>query len=355
MRKTILTMSAVALAAFVFAGGGLSTDGGVVATAKAAMVDGPKVTWRLSLWGKRRAFSEGLEFLSAEVVKRTAGKFQVKLYYGEQLSKSKENLDGISVGAFEAALICPSYSPDKVRPLNVLDLPFLPLGNLDIMLKANNAVFAHPAAKAALAKWNAMLYVPNILPQYEYMGRGKPPASVADFKGMRLRALGGMGRAAKAIGAVPTSMTASEVYTALQRGTVDAIGVPFTYTFAAYKLDEVADWYTTNMSLGTVGCPIVFNQAAWKKLPDQYKGLLNSLKKDFSEAQKKAYAAKDVINLKKWADNPKLVAVKIADDEMAEFRRIGGKPIWDEWVKENEKEFPARELLDLVLNAAKGS
>ena len=103
MRKTILTMSAVALAAFVFAGGGLSTDGGVVATAKAAMVDGPKVTWRLSLWGKRRAFSEGLEFLSAEVVKRTAGKFQVKLYYGEQLSKSKENLDGISVGAFEAA------------------------------------------------------------------------------------------------------------------------------------------------------------------------------------------------------------------------------------------------------------
>ena len=33
-----------------------------------------------------------------------------------------------------------------------------------------------------------------------------------------------MGRAAKAIGAIPTTMPASETYTALQRGTVDVIG-----------------------------------------------------------------------------------------------------------------------------------
>ena len=55
-----------------------------------------------------------------------------------------------------------------------------------------------------------------MLPQYEYMGRGKPPASVADFKGKRLRV------AAKAIGAIPTD--AGSKPTALQRGTVDAIG-----------------------------------------------------------------------------------------------------------------------------------
>lgn len=349
MRKPILLLSAFAIAIT-----GLLA-GGVPMPAKAAMVDGPDLTWRLSLWGKRRAFTEGLEYMSSEVAKRTGGKFQVKLYYGEQLSKSKENLDGISVGAFEAALFCPSYSPDKVPALSVLDLPFLPLTNLDIMLKANYAVFNHPAAKAALDKWNAMLYVPNVLPQYEYMGRGKPPKSVADFKGMRVRALGGMGRAAEAIGAVPTTVTASETYTALQRGTVDAIGFPFTYTFAAYKLDEIADWYTTNMSLGTVGCPIVFNKDSWAKLPPQYQALLNDLKPDISEAQKKAYAEKDVVNLKKWADNPDLVAVKIADKEMAEFRRIGGEPIWEEWVKENESRFPAQELLNLVLETAKGS
>ena len=347
MRKSVFMLSALALGAFAF------TSLTVPTLSLAQMVDGPAVTWRLSLWGKRRAFSEGLEYVSAEVNKRTGGKFQIKLYYGGQLSKSKENLDGISLGAFEAALFCAAYHPAKNKPLNVLDLPFLPLENLDVMLKVHNAIYNHPAAKKALGKWNAHLYMPNILPQYEYMGRGKPPKSVSDFKGKRLRALGGMGRAARAIGAVPTTMPASETYTALQRGTVDAIGFPFTYTFSAYKLDEVADWYTTNMSLGTVNCPIVFNTDAWAKLPDQYKALLGDLKAGASEAQKQAYVTKDKENLKKWAANPKLQAVKIDEAEMAEFRRIGGQPLWNEWVKENEGAIPAQELLDLVLKTAK--
>ncbi len=347
MRKSILTLCALALGAFGFTSVAAPTE------TQAQTVEGPKVTWRLSLWGKRRAFTEGLEYISAQVAKRTADNFRIKLYYGGQLSKSKENLDGISLGAFEAALFCASYHPGKNKPLNVLDLPFLPLGNYEVMRKVHDAVYAHPAAKKALAQWNAHLYMSSILPQYEYMGKGKPPAKVSDFKGKRLRALGGLGRAAKAIGAVPTTMPAAETYTALQRGTVDAIGFPFTYAFNAYKLDEVADWYTTNMSLGTVNCPIVFNTDAWAKLPDQYKALLEGLKAAASETQKQAYVTQDKKNLKAWAANPKLTAVKIDEAEMAEFRRIGGQPLWDDWVKENEGEIPAQELLDLVLKTAK--
>ena len=349
MRKSVLTLGALALGAFAFT----STSVSLTTTAKAAMVEGPEVTWRASLWGKRRAFTEGLEFISSEVSKRTHGKFKFKLYYGGQLSKSKENLDGISVGAFEAALFCAAYHPGKNKPLNVLDLPFLPLTSLDVMIKVHNAVYNHPSAKKALAKWNAHLYMPNVLPQYEYMGKGTPPAKVSDFKGKRLRALGGMGRAAKAIGAVPTTMPASETYTALSRGTVDAIGFPFTYTFSAYKLDEVSDWYTTNMVLGTVNCPVVFNVNSWSKLPKQYQKLLNDLKGEASNAQKQAYTKKDKENLKKWAANPKLTAVKIDEAEMAEFRRIGGQPLWNDWVKENAGDIPAQELLDLVLKTAK--
>ena len=193
-----------------------------------------------------------------------------------------------------------------------------------------------------------------MLPQYEYIGRGPVPKSVSDFKGKRLRALGGMGRAAKAIGAIPTTMPASETYTALQRGTVDAIGFPYTYTFAAYKLDEIADWYTTNMSLGSVNCPIVFNIDAYNALPDQYKKLLEDVKDGAYKAQGAAYAEKDKANLALWAKNPKLTAVKMPEDEMANFRKIAGEPLWNDWVKENEGKIPARELLDIVLKTAKG-
>jgi len=319
--------------------------------AEAQMVDGPKLTWRVSLWGKRRAFTESLEFIHKTVKERTGGKFNFKLYYGEQLSKSKENLDSIAVGAVDAALVCQSYHPGKLPAANVLDLPFLPITNFDVQYDVSNKIFSHPVVKKDFAKWKAIIFAINVLPQYEYMGRGKPPAKLADFKGMRLRALGGMGRSAKMIGAVPTTMTASETYTALQRGTVDAIGFPFTYTFSAYKLDEIAEWVTINMKLGTVNCPIVANKDSWDRLPQQYKDLLNSLKRDAVEYQSAAYQKKDIENLKKWPSMMKFIT--IPENEMAEFRKAGGKPIWDAWVRDNSKAVPeAQELLDLVLKTA---
>lgn len=325
---------------------------GVASTASAQQVDGPAVNWKLSLWGKRRAFTEGMEYVSAEAKKRTGGKFNIKLFYGEQLSKSKQNLDNLSIGAFEAATFCAAYHPGKNAPLNVLDLPFLPLADFGTMRKVHDTIYNHPASKKALAKWKAHIYMSNILPQYEYMGRGKPPQSVADFKGKRLRALGGMGRAAKLLGATPSTMPASETYTALQRGTVDAIGFPYTYTFVSYKTEEISDWVTTNMKLGTVNCPTVFNTDAYAKLPDQYKKLLEDLKDGAYKAIANAYETQDSSNIARWKKEGKLKMVQIPENEMAEFRKIAGKPVWDAWVADNKGKIPAQELLDLVLKTA---
>ncbi|MDH3702914.1 MAG: TRAP transporter substrate-binding protein DctP [Alphaproteobacteria bacterium] len=348
MKLIAVTASSLALAGLAFAGVTIPT----AAEAATKACNEAKTTWRFSFWGKRRAFTEAMEYVTKRVSDQTCGNFKIRLYYGEQLSKSKENLDSISVGAIDATSFCAAYHPGKNRPLNVLDLPFLPLANFDVMRRVHDAVYAHPASKKALAKWNAVIYMSNILPQYEYMGRGKPPKSVKDFKGLRLRALGGMGRSAKAIGAVPTTMPAPETYTALQRGTVDAIGFPFTYSFSAYKLDEVADWYTTNMSLGSVTCPTVFNKTAYEKLPASYKKILAEAVPGAYDALKANYAAKDKANLARWGKS-KMKAIKIPESEMAEFRRIGGEPLWKAWVEENKGQIPAQELLDLVLKTAK--
>ena len=49
--------------------------------------------WNVSLWGKRRAFTENVEKLAELVEKKTNGDFKLKISYGG-LSKSRENLDG---------------------------------------------------------------------------------------------------------------------------------------------------------------------------------------------------------------------------------------------------------------------
>jgi hypothetical protein len=50
----------------------------------------------------------------------------------------------------------------------------------------------------------------------------------------------------------------------------------------------------------------------------------------------------------------KLTPVRYSEADLARFRAIGGKPVWDKWVSENAaKGVPAQELLNLILDTAK--
>ena len=80
-----------------------------------------ETTWNVSLWGKRRAFTEHVEKLAELVSEKTNGDLKLNISYGG-LSKNKENLDGISIGAFEMAQFCAGYHRDKNPSITVLEL-----------------------------------------------------------------------------------------------------------------------------------------------------------------------------------------------------------------------------------------
>ncbi|NBP72639.1 MAG: C4-dicarboxylate ABC transporter substrate-binding protein, partial [Alphaproteobacteria bacterium] len=145
--KTIYT-SGIALAA---AFGLLSTGSALAPAANAAEVDGPKVKWDVSLWGKKRAFTAGIEKLAELAKEKTGGNFEIVLHYGGALSKSRENLDGISIDAFQAAMFCNFYHPQKNPALMSLTMPFLPMSSWENNRKIRDAVYAHPAVKKELA------------------------------------------------------------------------------------------------------------------------------------------------------------------------------------------------------------
>ena len=182
-------------------------------------------------------------------------------------------------------MFCNFYHPKKNPALMALTLPFLPMASWDDNRKVRDAVYAHPAVKKELARWNAMTYASSYLPQYELLGKGKPPVAPADWKGMTVRAGGGLGRAMKKLGATPTTSTAIEVYTGIQQGTMQAVSFLFTYAHVAYKIHEVAEWYTANLAPGTSDCPLTFAISAYKKLPAQYKKLLDDVKEEVITAQ----------------------------------------------------------------------
>lgn len=346
-RKKSSRLTPVALSAALFVGG--ITGSMLVASSPAHAAD--EVNWNFSAWGKRRAFTEGAEAMIAHLKEASGGKFNITMNYGGTLSKPRENLDGISLGAFEIAMFCASYHPDKNRAVTVLELPMLPVADTSVQKAIDLAVYKHPYVEKEMAKWNAKLLMSAALPQYEFMGKGKPPKTLADFNGMRVRALGGIGKAMAVIGAVPTTVTAPETYRAIESGTVDAAAFAF-YSHFSYKINEVSTWRTTNMAPGSVNCPTVVNIDAYNALSDANKKLLDDAVDKGYAALEKAYTA-SVEKYEPIADKAGMEKITYTDAELADFRAKAAQPVWDAWVKEQSAQgVPAQELLDLVLKTA---
>jgi TRAP-type C4-dicarboxylate transport system substrate-binding protein len=332
--------------------GAAITWGALQSTPVSAAVDGPKVTWKFNVWGKKRAFTADVEAWAKHVKAETNGKFIIKIYYGDQLGGKKQNLDNIKAGAFHAAKVCWAYHAGKNKAMTVLNLPFLPIKNFDMQRKVAEAIHKHPiSAGEVKKKWNIMAFSSSNLPQYEFLGRGKAPTKLEDYKGMTVRALGGMAGAMRKLGASIATMTATEVYQAIDRGAADAVSFPSTYAHSAYKIDEVSTWFTSNMSPGTNDCPNVISLSAWNKLPEQYQKIMYQAREKGYAALKAAYSAKDNINLPKWRKS--MTEVKYSDAELAKFRNVGGQPVYNDWIAKHKEEFNAQAMLDAVFAAAK--
>ncbi len=229
--------------------------------------------WNVSVWGKRRAFTEHIEKLAELVSEKTNGEFTMNISYGG-LSKNRENLDGISIGAFEMAQFCAGYHPDKNRVVTVLELPFLGVENLEQEVAVSSAVYAHPAATEEMAQWNAKLLMTSPMPQYNLVGTGEPRDTLEAFNGMRVRATGGLGKAFKAAGAVPTSVTATEAYQAMESGVVDTVAFA-QHAHLSFGTINQADWWTANLNPGTVNCPVVVNIDAYEGLSKKHRDVLD--------------------------------------------------------------------------------
>lgn len=317
--------------------------------ANTAEVEGPKLKWNVSLWGKPRAGTAIADALAAAVSAKTGGNWTMSLDYGEALSKARENLDGLAIGAFEVAMFCNFYHPRKNPALMALTLPFLPMATWEDNRRIREAVYAHPEVKRELARWNAIVYTSSFLPQYEFIGRGQPPRDLTDWRGMTVRAGGGLGQAMQRLGATPASSTATEVYTGVQQGTMDAAAFPFTYSHVSYRLHEVADWFTGNLSPGTADCPLAFSRTALDALPAQYRQLLVDVKDDVIAAQIQAYVDVDRVNLPMLKET--LIEVRYTDAQLADFRARAGNPVIDAWIADNQDRFDARGLVDAMFAA----
>jgi len=219
-RTTILKVAALTVSTGLL--------GMIAAGAQAAEV-------RYGLWAKKgepqyNGAVKFKEILEAE----SKGKYNVKIYPGNQLGTPREMLAQLAIGTTQ---IMASGDPG-IKEIEYLALPYLMKG-----IGNYAAVIASPLGQ----KWNEKLVkqrkvrILGFLPRSpRQISTNKVINSMADMKGLKLRTptRDYYVESITALGAKPTPMAFKEVYTALQTGVVDGQENPVE-TIYAQKFYEV--------------------------------------------------------------------------------------------------------------------
>ncbi|MEK9753994.1 MAG: TRAP transporter substrate-binding protein DctP, partial [Rhodospirillaceae bacterium] len=274
------------------------------------------------------------------------GAVEFKIHYGAALGPQKQTPESIKTGGYEGGMMCVGYYPNKFPLLSVMELPFLLPLDLHQKAKVQWAIMHHPKIVEEMAsRWNIKWFAPVLLPPYEFMGN-KEIKSTDDMKGVKMRISGLNAKALQVFGAVPTMVTAPEGYTALERGTIDSFGFPYSYAFGAYKLHEVSKHVTEGMGMGGFQCFQGISLSAWNRIPANLQAMVPDLQLAAFEAMIKAYETAD----QKWIPifKEKLTVSQFPAAERAKLAAGAGK-IWDEWAKEQDgKGRPGTEILNFV-------
>src|SRR5438034_3894476 len=211
-------------------------------------------------------YGVAIDTFAREVEKRTSGRYKIQNFYAGALGAERESIEGVQLGTLDLTMTSTGPVPNFVPEVAILDIPFLfrdyaharavldgPIGQ-DLLTK-----FDEKGIKALAWGENGFRHVTN----------NKHPVNTPDdLKGLKMRTMENPIHieAYRQFGILPTPMAFTEVFTALQQGTVDGQENPLSVITAA-KLDQVQKYLSLT---GHVYSPAVFlmNKAQWDKLSD---------------------------------------------------------------------------------------
>jgi len=208
-----------------------------------------------------------LEF-AGKINEATNGQVIVNTYPGSQLGADREMTEALQQGTMEIGLISTIAMGNFVPELQVWDMPYIFPGDNAKVDEILEGPVGKQLAQAAESKGLKILaYWEN---DWRNMSNSKRVIEkVGDLKGLKMRVVENQPSLDwfKRVGAIPTPMAFSEVYTALQQGTVDGQDNGTVLTYGS-KFYEVQPYYTVTHH---IYCPLAFVVSAktWEALsPD---------------------------------------------------------------------------------------
>ncbi|MGD8478154.1 MAG: TRAP transporter substrate-binding protein [Burkholderiales bacterium] len=233
------------------------------------------VVWKAqSLWQAGTLPHQIFEAFAQRVTERSGGRLEIDALPVGTVVSSPESLDAVGAGILQAQQSGPAYFTGKDAAFALISDPQGAFETPEQMQQWLQQGGGLALARELYARYN-VFFVGGIWYGAESLVSKKPIRKLADFKGVKIRAPQGIGQDIfQILGAAPVNLPGSEVYTALERGVVDA-----------------SDWGTLSMNQdlgfhklapypsypGFHSMPMAdfaVNMDAWNALPEDLKALV---------------------------------------------------------------------------------
>ncbi len=284
------------------------------------------------------------------IKEKTGGELEFKPFAAKEIVGDFELLDGVKNGVLEAMNSFTLYWAGKLPATAFLSSYLMGLRyphEWDVFFYSKNGlqVAREIFAKQGLYYVNRIHHGPNIIHSK------KPIRTIEDFKGLKLRVPGGMiAEGFAAIGARTTLLPGGEVFSALEKGTVDAAD----YTGPAVNWDLGFQQVTKYIWTGPAGLESIYQPVDlmdfvvrienWKKLSPKMQQWLDDEIQVYSNIH---HAAIQKADMEAWGKFAKAGTTinRLPAEDLPKFQRVA-VPIWFKWAN---KDADAARLFKLQL------
>lgn len=293
---------------------------------------------------KDRSLSKGLVEFGKILEKETGGSIKVQVFTDGVLGGDRQTLEGLQMGTIHCTSVSTGPIAAFVPQFDVFDLPFLFKDKATAFKVADG-----PIGKELLDKLPAVGMI-----GFNYWENGfrhvtnnkREIKTLEDIKGLKIRTLESKIHVDtwKQLGANPTPMSFSQLYTALEQGVVDGQENPFG-NVVSNKFNEVQKYLTTTGHVYNAS-PFLLSKKFYDGLTDKEKEAVKKAAKEAQEFQRRENDKEDTVS------TGTLLArgMKITALNPGEQQRVVNalKPVYDKY-----SEILGKDLVNRLLAAVK--
>ena len=336
-------VSGLALAAGVSACGSESADSNAVATASSETFEWNIATsWPPGLPG----LGVGVENLVQRIDTATNGRLKIKIFAGGELVPALEVLDAVRLGTVQMGHDSAYYHRGKVPAAQYFTT--IPFG------QTVHEINAWMYYGGGLELWRDLYKPFNVIP-FPAGNTGVQMAgwfnkeinSIEDLKGLNMRIPGMGGEVMQRAGATQVTVAASEIFTSLQTGAIDAAEWVGPYNDLTLGLHKAAryyyypGWHETSPMLQ---CTV--NLDAWNTLPPDIQAIVENVCQAINTDIMAEYTWGNAVALEQMKKDPNIDIRRLPDDVLDLLQRLSRQAMEelsakDEWAARIQASFDA--------------